>query len=50
MFQTLQEALEANSLEHKLEMQIKASLDSTGDKEPSEQTNNYTEPLVHESI
>ena len=27
MMQTLQEALYANSLEHKLEMQIKASLD-----------------------
>ena len=50
MFQTLQEALEANSLEHKLEMQIKASLDSTNDNEPSEQTNNDTEPLVQESI
>lgn len=50
MFHTLQEALEANSLEHKLEMQIKASLDSTRESGTPEQTNNVTELLVHESI
>ena len=50
MFQILQEALEANSLEHKLEMQIKASLDSTKESGAPEQTNNDTELLVQESI
>lgn len=50
MFQTLQEALEANSLEHKLEMQIKASLDSNEESGAPEQTKNYTESLVQESI
>ena len=50
MFQTLQEALETNSLEHKLEIQIKASLDSTDDNESPEQTKNDTELLVQESI
>lgn len=41
--QTLQEALYANSLEHKLEMQIKAALDSKEDEEQQVQTENYTE-------
>ena len=50
MFQTLQEALEANSLEHKLEMQIKASIESTNESESPEQTKNDTELLVQESI
>ncbi len=50
MFQTLQEALYANSLEHKLEIQIKASLDPNEEEQPPEQTENDTEPLVHESI
>lgn len=50
MYQTLQEALEANSLEHKLEMQIKASLDSTEESGSTEQTKNDTELLVQESI
>lgn len=49
MCQTLQEALEANSLEHKLEIQIKASLDSN-EKELPIQTENDTESLVQESI
>ncbi len=43
--QTLQEALEANSLEHKLEMLIKASLDSNEEELPT-QTGNDTEQLV----
>lgn len=50
MFQTLKEALEANSLEHKLEMQIKASLDTNEESVSTEQTKNYTESLVHKSI
>lgn len=50
MFQTLQEALEANSLEHKLEMQIKASLESNDENGIPVQTINDTEPLVHKSI
>lgn len=50
MCQTLQEALEANSLEHKLEMKIKASLDSTEESGAPEQTNNDIESLVQESI
>lgn len=50
MLQTLQEALEANSLEHKLEVQIKAALDASETEEPTPQTENDTEPLVHESI
>ncbi|MDE6206952.1 MAG: hypothetical protein K2M55_04000 [Muribaculaceae bacterium] len=50
MFKTLQESLEANSLEHKLEMQIKASLDPTEESGAPEQTKNGTEPLVQESI
>ena len=48
--QTLQEALYANSLEHKLEMQIKAALGPEEEEEQQVQTENYTEPLVQESI
>lgn len=48
--QTLLEALEANSLEHKLEMQIKASLESNEENGIPVQTTNDTEPLVQESI
>lgn len=50
MFQTLQEAREANYLEHKLEMQIKASLDSTDESGAPKQTKKDTESLVHKSI
>ncbi len=50
MFQTLQKALYANSLERKLEVQIKASLDSNEDDHQPVQTENDTEPLVQESI
>ncbi len=50
MFQTLQEVLYANSLEHKLEVQIKASLDSNEEEHQPVQTENDTESLVHESI
>lgn len=41
--QTLLEALEANSLEHKLEMQIKVALDSKDEGEQQEQNENDTE-------
>lgn len=41
--QTLQEALYANFLEHKLEMQIKAALDSNDEEEQKVQTENDTE-------
>ena len=50
MYQTLQDALEANSLEHRLEMQFKASHDLTEESGAPEQTKNDTELLVHESI
>ena len=39
MYKTLKEALEANSLEHKLEMQIKASLDGEQMNEANEVSN-----------
>lgn len=41
--QTLQEALYANSLEHKLEMQIKVALDSNDEEKQKVQTENDTE-------
>lgn len=41
--QTLQEALYANSLEYKLEMQIRTALDSKEEEEQQVQTENYTE-------
>lgn len=58
MYLSLKEALEANSLEHKLATQIKAALAKDEDAEMSdeietvstEQTNHYTERLVQESI
>ena len=43
MIQTLQEALYANSLEYKLEMQIKAALEPEEEEEQQVQTENYTE-------
>lgn len=48
MMQTLQEALYANSLEHKLEMQIKTALDSKEEEELQVQTENYTEYYQNE--
>lgn len=40
MFQTLQETLYANSLEHKFEMQIRASLDKTKEESSAQNDNN----------
>jgi len=45
---TLQEVLDANSLEHKAH--IKAALDTADNSEGSAQTGNTTEPMVQESI
>ena len=45
MMQTLQEALYANSLEHKLEMQIKAALEPEEEDEQQVQTENDTEVI-----
>lgn len=47
---TLQEVLDANSLEHKLQAQIKSALEAADNSERSVQTGNTTEPLVQESI
>ncbi len=61
-FLTLAEFLDANSLEHKLQVQIKAALDAADNSEDAVKTENqpnglscarsehYTEPLVQESI
>jgi hypothetical protein len=61
-FLTLAEFLDANSLEHKLQAQIKAALDAADNSEGSVKSDNqpnglhcarsehYTEPLVQESI
>ena len=45
MMQTLQEALYANSLVHKLEMQIKAALEPEKEEEQQVQTDNDTEGI-----
>ncbi|MDE6206706.1 MAG: hypothetical protein K2M55_02750 [Muribaculaceae bacterium] len=50
MMQTLQEALYANSLEHKSEMPIKAALEPEEEEEKQAQTENDTELYVQESI
>ncbi len=49
-FLTLAEFLDANSLEHKLQVQIKAALDAADNSEETVKTENGTEPLVQESI
>jgi len=49
-FLTLAEFLDANSLEHKLQAQIKAALDAADNSEETAQTGHNTEPLVQESI
>ena len=49
-FLTLAEFLDANSLEHKLQVQIKAALDAADNSEETVKTEYGTEPLVQESI
>ena len=43
-FLTLSEFLDANSLEHKLQAQIKAALDAADNSEGTVKTENDTEP------